>query len=235
MILYPAAAPTTRRARFATLLEEAGPTRSMLPEAGTNRASLKLPGIFPVEGTPYLARGIKEAVSVPVIAGNRINDPAVAEKILVNGSADLVSMGRALIADPDLPRKTSSGKGSIRRCIACNQGCLDAVFTLQEVHCTVNPFAGLESEVEIVPAPKPKKVLVVGGGPAGLEAALTATRRGTGSRSGKKGRASAGSCIMPPVPREKKNLSPCSITTSTRSPPPTSRSSLTIRPRLKIY
>lgn len=174
----PGGSTNNEAARFATLLEEAGADAFNVTGGWHESRIPQITGHLPRGGYAYLARGIKEAVSVPVIAGNRINDPAVAEKILVNGSADLVSMGRALIADPDLPRKTSSGKGSIRRCIACNQGCLDAVFTLQEVHCTVNPFAGLESEVEIVPAPKPKKVLVVGGGPAGLEAALTATRRG---------------------------------------------------------
>ena len=113
----------------------------------------QITGHLPRGGYAYLARGIKEAVSVPVIAGNRINDPAVAEQILIDGSADLVSMGRALIADPDLPQKSHSGQPGLRRCIACNQGCLDAVFTLQEVFCTVNPRAGREAKAGLTPPP----------------------------------------------------------------------------------
>ena len=165
-------------ARFAALLEEAGADGFNVTGGWHESRIPQITGHLPRGGYAYLARGIKEAVGVPVIAGNRINDPAVAEQILVDDCADLVSMGRALIADPDLPIKSSSGKGHLRRCIACNQGCLDAVFSLKEVFCTVNPHAGQESKIEISPAANPKKVLVVGGGPAGLEAALTAARRG---------------------------------------------------------
>ena len=165
-------------ARFAALLEEAGADAFNVTGGWHESRIPQITGHLPRGGFAYLARGIKEAVSVPVIAGNRINDPAVAEQILIDGCADLVSMGRALIADPELPVKSKSGSGHLRRCIACNQGCLDAVFSLQEVFCTVNPLAGQESKIEVAPAANPKKVLVVGGGPAGLEAALTAARRG---------------------------------------------------------
>jgi len=165
-------------ARFAVLLEQAGADAFNVTGGWHESPVPQITGHLPRGGYAYLARGIKEAVSVPVIAGNRINDPAVAEQILIDGSADLVSMGRALIADPDLPQKSHSGQPGLRRCIACNQGCLDAVFTLQEVFCTVNPRAGRESEGGINPAAVKKKVLVVGGGPAGLEASLTAALRG---------------------------------------------------------
>ncbi len=127
----------------------------------------------------YLAQGIKASVSVPVLASNRINDPCIGEQILRDGEADLVTMARALISDPDLPRKAESGNTErIYHCIACNQGCFDEVFKLQPVTCMVNPMAGKETEKALLPVPKPKKVLVVGGGPAGLKAACTAAERG---------------------------------------------------------
>ncbi len=139
----------------------------------------QITGELPRGGFAYLARGIKEAVGIPVIASNRINDPLVAEEILKQDMADLVNMGRPLIADPDLPAKTAEGKfDSIRRCIACNQGCFDMVFTFQDVQCTVNPMAGKEYETEIKPADKPRKVLIIGGGPAGMETARLAAMRG---------------------------------------------------------
>ncbi len=139
----------------------------------------QITGELPRGGFAYLARDIKEAVDIPVIASNRINDPLVAEEILKKDMADLVNMGRPLIADPDLPRKAAEGKfDSIRRCIACNQGCFDMVFTFQDVQCTVNPLAGREYETEIKPVEKPRKVLIIGGGPAGMETARLAAARG---------------------------------------------------------
>lgn len=127
----------------------------------------------------YLARGVREAVSVPVVACNRINDPLLAEKVLQDDCADLVGMARAMIADPDLVAKAAGGRfREIRQCIGCNQGCLDAVFTLQPVGCLVNPQAGRENEGGLRPAEQPKKVLVVGGGPAGMETARVAAQRG---------------------------------------------------------
>jgi 2,4-dienoyl-CoA reductase (NADPH2) len=91
----------------------------------------------------------------------------------------LVNMGRPLLSDPELPNKTAAGDyQAIRRCIACNQGCLDMVFTFQDVHCTVNPLAGREGEVSIKPAESVKEILIIGGGPAGLETAYVAASRG---------------------------------------------------------
>lgn len=127
----------------------------------------------------YLAQGIKSAVSVPVLSSNRINDPDTGERILRNGSADLVTMARALIADPDMPNKAMNGKkNTIYHCIACNQGCFDMIFTDNSVTCTINPRAGIEKDTEIKPAHNPKKVLVIGGGPAGMKAACTGAERG---------------------------------------------------------
>lgn len=127
----------------------------------------------------YLARQVKDAVSIPVIACNRINDPNIAESIVSDGIADMVGMGRGLIADPHLPHKAEAGRlGEIRKCVGCNQGCLESVFASGSVHCLVNARAGREDETVIYPADIRKNVLVVGGGPAGLEAARVAALRG---------------------------------------------------------
>jgi 2,4-dienoyl-CoA reductase (NADPH2) len=132
------------------------------------------PGVY-----VYLARGIKEKVTVPVFASNRLGDPALAEKVLRAGSADMICWARPLIADPDLPNKVSQGRfDEIISCIACNQGCFDSIFYGRAVHCVLNPTVGREEEVRIRPAEKKKKVIVAGGGPGGMEFALTAAARG---------------------------------------------------------
>jgi 2,4-dienoyl-CoA reductase (NADPH2) len=134
---------------------------------------------LPRAGYTYLARGIKENVDVPVVGCNRINDPFVAEEVLREGFADLVGMGRALIADPEFVKKTREGRAEeIRRCVACNQRCFDHVFQARPVGCAVNPRAGKEVETKFGPAKEPKKILVAGAGPAGCELALTAALRG---------------------------------------------------------
>jgi len=133
----------------------------------------------PRKAYAYLAQGIRRAVSVPVIASNRINAPGLGEEVLVEGQADLVTMARALLADPDLPNKALQGKEElIIHCVACNQGCFDRVFQYQPATCMVNPAAGMESELTLTPATKKKKILVVGGGPAGMKAAVTLSDRG---------------------------------------------------------
>lgn len=128
----------------------------------------------------YLAETIRRAVkSIPVAGCNRVNDPRLAERILAEDRVDIVGMGRAFIADPEVLRKAREGReADIRTCVACNQGCFDHVFMLQPVSCTVNPRANRERETELVPAPDPKLVLVAGGGPAGMEAAWVAAARG---------------------------------------------------------
>jgi len=138
------------------------------------------PGVF-----APLAEKIKAAVGIPVIAANRINDPVVAEKILAEGKADLVGMGRALLADPELPNKAKEGRvDEIVPCIACSN-CLAEIMSIYKswgkgaaTFCTVNPFGGKEGEYVLTPAERKKKVIVVGGGPAGMEAAMTAAARG---------------------------------------------------------
>jgi len=134
---------------------------------------------LPRGGFTYLAQGIKQAVSIPVMACNRINDPLLAEQILRDGQADLIGFARGLIADSELPHKAKWGRfDEINYCIACNQGCFDPIFDQKPVTCLVNARAGAEGKLTIEPAPRKKKVMVIGGGPAGMEAARVAALRG---------------------------------------------------------
>lgn len=121
---------------------------------------------------------IKGALAVPVMVVGRINDPLVAEEVLRRGEADLVCMGRGLLADPEMPRKAREGRlEDIRHCIACNT-CMESIFKQGRIECLVNPSLGREQEMTLHPAPQPKKVLIVGGGPAGLNTAWVAAKRG---------------------------------------------------------
>ena len=127
----------------------------------------------------YLSRGIKEVVNVPVIASHRINDPDTARELISDGMCDMVAMGRSLIADPDLPEKAQEGREEeIVHCIACAQGCFDNLFKLKHVECLCNPRAGYECEGACQIARTPKKVMVIGGGAAGMSAAIAAADRG---------------------------------------------------------
>ncbi|NIY79147.1 NADPH-dependent 2,4-dienoyl-CoA reductase [Celeribacter sp. HF31] len=118
-------------------------------------------------------------VSIPVITSNRINHPQVAEDVLSEGCADMVSMARPFLADPDFVAKASVGKAQeIAPCIACNQACLDHTFSGKLTSCLVNPRACHETELKYTPTETPKSIAVVGAGPAGLMAALVADQRG---------------------------------------------------------
>jgi 2,4-dienoyl-CoA reductase (NADPH2) len=122
---------------------------------------------------------LKPHVSLPLVAVNRINMPDVAENILAAGQADMVSLARPLLADPEWPDKARAGKAhAINTCIACNQACLDHVFENKVASCLVNPRAGHETELQYTPATTRKRVAVVGAGPAGLACATVAARRG---------------------------------------------------------
>ena len=122
---------------------------------------------------------IKEALSIPLITTNRINMPEVAERVLAAGHADMVSMARPFLADPAWVRKAEQGLAEeINTCIACNQACLDHTFAGKLTSCLVNPRACHETELTIEPTQTPKRVAVVGGGPAGLATAVTAASRG---------------------------------------------------------
>lgn len=121
---------------------------------------------------------IKAALNIPVMAVGRINDPWTADSLIDRQLADLVCIGRGLMADPEMPIKAREGRfDEIRTCIACNT-CMQSIFKKGKLECLVNPSLGREREMEIVPTSKPKKILVVGGGPGGINAAWVAAKRG---------------------------------------------------------
>ncbi len=127
----------------------------------------------------WLTKKMKSEVSIPLVTSNRINTPEVAEQVLADGAADLVSMARPLLADAHFVRKARLGQPErINTCIACNQACLDHVFVNKTSSCLVNPRACHETEIRIHPSPSRRKLAVVGAGPAGLAAATTLAERG---------------------------------------------------------
>jgi 2,4-dienoyl-CoA reductase (NADPH2) len=133
----------------------------------------------PRAGFAWVTKKLKGEVSIPLITTNRINMPEVAEQILASGEADMVSMARPLLADPQWPNKAKAGRSErINTCIACNQACLDHVFQNRRASCLLNPRACHETELRIEPAPARKNIAVVGAGPAGLACATTLAERG---------------------------------------------------------
>jgi 2,4-dienoyl-CoA reductase (NADPH2) len=122
---------------------------------------------------------LRRELKVPMITSNRINMPSVAEAVLELGDADLISMARPMLADPDLVKKALEGReDEINTCIACNQACLDHTFTRKLTSCLVNPRACHETELTVRAAERPRRIAVVGAGPAGLSFAVTAAQRG---------------------------------------------------------
>ena len=127
----------------------------------------------------WVTARLKREVKLPLVTANRINMPEVAERILAEDQADMVSMARPLLADPEWVRKAAEGRSDeINTCIACNQACLDQIFNREQASCLVNPRAARETELVIRPATQKRRVAVVGAGPAGLAAAVTAAERG---------------------------------------------------------
>ncbi len=168
--------------QFAQWLVEDGV--DMLHVAQANHTGNMADTIPPMGVQPYgffvkIAGDIKKAVNVPVSAVGRIVDAEMAARVIESGMADIVAMGRPLLADPDWGTKIAAGKAcDIRRCISCNKGCTDAIQNRQFLSCVLNAENGYENSRSIQPAAQKKKIAVLGGGPAGLEAARVAALRG---------------------------------------------------------
>ena len=165
--------------RLARAIEAAGAT---LINTGIGWHEARVPTIVtsvPRGAFSWVTARMKNEVSIPLITTNRINMPAVAERILAAGQADMVSMARPLLADPDWVTKAArDDAGAINTCIACNQACLDHVFENKLASCLVNPRACHETELRIEPAAARRRIAVVGAGPAGLACAATLAERG---------------------------------------------------------
>lgn len=162
------------------LLEEAGLDMIHVSAA----VYLSVEDNIPPAATPHAfisdwAKEIKSVCNIPVTTVSRINDPHMAESLLRQGKCDLVAMGRASLADPALPRKAQAGEfEDIRHCIACNDGCVGVLFTDNPIRCVLNPELGREHEGGVKRTDSPRNVAVVGAGPAGLTAAITAAKAG---------------------------------------------------------
>jgi len=169
----------TETKEFAKVYEAAGVDAISVTGGWHETHVPQLPASLPQSGFAFLAYSIKKEVSVPVMASNRIASPETAEKLLKDGYADMVSIGRGLIADPHWVNKAMAGKSDeIRPCVACLQGCMDSVMSGHPVTCVSNPLAGYEGERKIEKCESPKNVMIVGAGLAGLEAAVTAAKCG---------------------------------------------------------
>jgi 2,4-dienoyl-CoA reductase (NADPH2) len=166
-------------ARFAQRLEQAG-VHMLNTGIGWHESAIPtIAACVPRAGWSFAVQPLKRAVSIPVIASNRINAPELAERLLAEGVADFVSMARPLLADPEFARKTRQGRPDrINSCIACNQACLDHIFTQRTASCLVNPRAGRELDFPVLQAPSRMRIAVAGGGAAGMAFAVFAAERG---------------------------------------------------------
>lgn len=165
--------------QLAQAIEQAGAT---LINTGIGWHEARIPTIatrVPRAAFAWVTRRLMGSVSIPLITTNRINDPQVAENLLAAGCADMVSMARPFLADPQFVQKAAEGRADeINTCIGCNQACLDQIFAGELTSCLVNPRACRETEMPMVPTLNPKDLAVVGAGPAGLAFATTAAQRG---------------------------------------------------------
>lgn len=160
-------------------IEKAGAT---IINTGIGWHEARVPTIatmVPRGGFSWVTKRLMGKLSIPLITTNRINMPDVAEQILADGHANMVSMARPFLADPEFPKKAMEGRANeINTCIACNQACLDHVFSRKTASCMVNPRACNELTMSITPTSNKKKIAVVGAGPAGLSCAVTLAQRG---------------------------------------------------------
>lgn len=169
----------TEVVELARAMEAAGAT---LLNTGIGWHEARIPTIatmVPRASFTWVTGRLKDEVGIPLITTNRINTPEVADAVIGRGDGDMVSMARPLLADPEFVRKAEEGRGDqINTCIACNQACLDHVFSRQRATCLVNPRACFETELNYPPAERGKRIAVVGGGPAGLACSTIAAGRG---------------------------------------------------------
>src|SRR6056297_2147731 len=165
--------------QLAQAIEAAGAT---IINTGIGWHEARIPTIatsVPRAAFAWVTKKLMGKVGIPVITSNRINTPDVAETLLADGCADMVSMARPFLADPDFVKKAADDRAdTIAPCIACNQACLDHTFSGKISSCLVNPRACYETELTVTPTERPKSIGIVGAGPAGLSAAMTAAERG---------------------------------------------------------
>ncbi|MFE5713644.1 FAD-dependent oxidoreductase [Streptomyces sp. NPDC056501] len=177
--LVPGGSTLEEVVRLAKEIEAAGAT---IINTGIGWHEARIPTIatsVPRGAYTWVTKKLMGAVSVPLVTSNRINTPEVAEEILADGRADLVSLARPFLADPAFVAKASEGRAdTINTCIGCNQACLDHTFNLKTSSCLVNPRACHETELVLSPTRRAKRVAVVGAGPAGLACAVSAAERG---------------------------------------------------------
>ncbi|MFE4451566.1 FAD-dependent oxidoreductase [Streptomyces sp. NPDC056796] len=177
--LVPGGSTLEEVVRLAREVEAAGAT---LINTGIGWHEARIPTIaasVPRGAFTWVTEKVRGAVSVPLVTSNRVNTPELAEELLASGRADMVSMARPFLADPDFVAKAAQGRAdAINTCIGCNQACLDHIFSLRVTSCLVNPRACHETELVLSPTRVRKRVAVVGAGPAGLACAVTAAERG---------------------------------------------------------
>ena len=166
-------------AMLAKAIEAAGAT---IINSGIGWHEARVPTIgtmVPRAAFTWVTKKLRDTVAIPLCTGNRVNTPEVAEQVLVDGHADMISMARPFLADADFVRKAEEGRADeINTCIACNQACLDHAFALKRASCLVNPRACHEMELNYTPTTTPKRYAVVGAGPAGLSCATVLAERG---------------------------------------------------------
>jgi 2,4-dienoyl-CoA reductase-like NADH-dependent reductase (Old Yellow Enzyme family)/NADPH-dependent 2,4-dienoyl-CoA reductase/sulfur reductase-like enzyme len=200
-------------------IEESIAISSRLKEMGVNgititggSAEARFPHIAPMGYSKgwqaYLAKNVREKVNLPIAAMGKINCPRVIDDILKDGKVDLVTIGRGLIAEPELVVKTERNRvDQIIPCISCNH-CLDRIYEGKALRCSVNPLAGREYDTRIVPASRPRKVLVIGGGPAGMEASIMAASRGHKVVLLEKTDRLGGQLLLAAIPSDKEEITP---------------------------
>lgn len=171
--------PLADSVKIAKLFEQAGADAISIQVGWHESRVPTVATSVPRAAFAFLAGLMRPEVGVPIISCNRMNDPLVAESVLAEGSADFIAMARALNADPYFAKKAREGRSDeIIPCTGCNEGCLDLIFMGQRSTCMNNPVRGNEDEMALIRADSPKKVMVVGGGPGGLEAARVLAERG---------------------------------------------------------